>query len=412
MDVRHVSLCFASEILEASDEALCLAVIVCVQTDGLTSPLLVADSLRFFRKVCARSLSFSDTQQIFRVTLGLLSRMATDPDVIREGLAVLAEVSNSLNSQLLFAEHFKEVCSNPKMPLALVSGFCRCMRKATNISDLTILARPLQTSVLHQLEAWDPSCLNGEPLQITERRFSALGGLAPLGSEIDRPILEALQARLSGRFPEHLLPCAAPLLASLAKHGGGCALALADRVCVAMANLPPEKELQDHALSLCEALLETGTGTHVSDALAILAGSCTHDRCRRCFELLSKAPLTQSSFDCLAAGLSHQDGRVQLLAAKVLAERPFRGDASEILPRVLQVALHQDGPLLERLADLFMVYTTASALMAAASKIIVGITDHFLKSMVLQSFQKLSVQQGDPKAHFLHFVAEMRALTL
>ena len=64
-----------------------------------------------------------------------------------------------------------------------------------------------------------PRYLNGHQLALTERRFGALGGLAPLGTDFDRPIIQALQAKLCGQYPEHLLPCAAPLLAALAKNG-------------------------------------------------------------------------------------------------------------------------------------------------------------------------------------------------
>lgn len=59
-----------------------------------------------------------------------------------------------------------------------------------------------------------------------------------------------------------------------------------------------------------------------------------------------------------------------------------------------------------------MLCTTVTALMAAAHDLIVGITDHVVRSLVLQSFEKLNAQPGDPKAHFLSFIAEIRALAL
>ena len=368
MDVRHVSLCFASEFLEVNEEALCLAAAVSAQTNGLSSPLLVADSLRFFQRVCSRGVLFSDTAQIFSVVLGLL-----DAEVVEEGLAVLTEVSKSAESRVLFASHFQEVWSNPQMPLSLVSGFCRCLRNSvSDVAELVVLAGPLRQDVLKQLANWDPRYVTGHQLALTERRFGALGGLAPLTSEFDEPIIQALQTLLGGRSPEHLLPCAAPLLAALARSGSVCGLRLADSVCVAMAALPAESEMQEHALDLCASLLQASCApcTHVSEALVILWSMCCDCHSRRCFELLSKAPLTQRSFECLSAGLGHPDGHIQQLAAHALADRPFKGDASEILPRVLQIAVYQDGPLLERLADVFMVYTTASALMAAASKLV------------------------------------------
>lgn len=406
MDVRHVSLCFASEFLEVSDEALCLAAAVSTQTNGLSSPLLVADSLRFFQRVCARGVLFSDKAQLFKVALSLLNA-----EVVLEGLAVLTEVSKSADSRVLFAAHFQEVWSNPQMPLSLVNGFCRCMRNCVAVAELVALADPLRQDVLKQLAEWDPRYVNGHQLALTERRFGALGGLAPLGNEFEQPIIQAPQTRLCGQYPEHLLPCAAPLLAALAKSGSECGLRLADSVCVAMAALPAESELQEHTLDLCEVLLEA-PATCVSEALVVLWTKCCDCHIRRCFELMSKAPLTQRSFECLSVGLGHPDGHIQQLAVRSLTDRPFQGDVSDMLPRVLQIAVYQDGPLLERLADLFLVYTTASALMAAASKLVVGITDHILRAMVLQSFEKLSTQHEDPKAHFLRFVAEMRALTL
>eukprot|EP00439_Symbiodinium_sp_Y106_P041174 s1589_g5.t1 len=406
MDVRHVSLCFASEFLEVSDEALCLAAAVSTQTKGLSSPLLVADSLRFFQRVCRRGVLFSDKAQIFRVALGLLNA-----EVVQEGLAVLTEVSKSADSRVLFAAHFQEVWSNPQMPLSLVNGFCRCMRNCADVAELVALAGPLRQDVLKQLAEWDPRYVNGHQLALTERRFGALGGLAPLGNEFEQPIIHALQTRLCGQYPEHLLPCAAPLLAALAKSGSECGLRLAESVCVPMATLPAESELQEHTLDLCEVLLEA-PATCVSEALVVLWTKCCDCHVRRCFELMSKAPLTQRSFECLSVGLGHPDGHIQQLAVRALTDRPFQGDVSDMLPRVLQIAVYQDGPLLEHLADLFLVYTTASALMAAASKLVVGITDHILRAMVLQSFEKLSTQHEDPKAHFLRFVAEMRALTL
>ena len=169
MDVRHVSLCFASETLEVNEEALCLAAVVSAQTNGLSSPLLVADSLRFFRRVCARGvLLSSDTAQIFRVVLGLLSQMATDSQVVEEGLAVLTEMSKSADSRVLFAAHFQEVWSNPRMPLALVCGFCRCLRNGADVAEL------LDTCYKSMLHVWgnyvtSPSAWNrdrGDPLQL------------------------------------------------------------------------------------------------------------------------------------------------------------------------------------------------------------------------------------------------------
>ncbi|CAE7945705.1 ECHIA [Symbiodinium sp. KB8] len=277
------------------------------------------------------------------------------------------------------------------MPLSLVNGFCRCMRNCVAVAELVALADPLRQDVLKQLAEWDPRYVNGHQLALTERRFGALGGLAPLGNEFEQPIIQALQTRLCGQYPEHLLPCAAPLLAALAKSGSECGLRLADSVCVAMAALPAESELQEHTLDLCEVLLEA-PATCVSEALVVLWTKCCDCHIRRCFELMSKAPLTQRSFECLSVGLGHPDGHIQQLAVRSLTDRPFQGDVSDMLPRVLQIAVYQDGPLLERLADLFLVYTTASALMAAASKLVVGITDHILRAMVLQSFEKLSTQ--------------------
>ena len=371
MDVRHVSLCFACEFLEVSSKALCLAAEVSIQTNSLNSPLLVADSLRFFRRVCARGVSFSDTAQVFRVVLGLLGQMASDMQVVEEGLAVLNEISKSAESRVLFATHFQEVWSNPCMPLTLVRGFCRCLRNGAGVPELATLAAPLQEDVLKQLASWDPTYSSGHQHALTERRFCALGGLAPLGNEFDKPIIQALQARLNGQSPEHLLPCAAPLLAALAKNGSECGLSLADSVCVALAAFPADSFLQEHALDLCEALLEA-PASRVSEALVILWSKCCDCHRRRCFDLMSRAPMTQACFECLSEGLGHPDGQIQLLALRALTERPFKGDASaaEILPRVLHIAVYQDGPLLERLADLFMVYTTGSALMATASKLL------------------------------------------
>eukprot|EP00434_Breviolum_minutum_P026415 symbB.v1.2.023354.t1/scaffold2127.1/size88416/7 len=87
--------------------------------------------------------------------------------------------------------------------------------------------------------------------------------------------------------------------------------------------------------------------------------------------------------------------------------------AADVMRRVLQVALGNstDGPLMEHLADLFMLCTTVTALMATAQDLIVGITDHVVRTLVLQSFEKLNAQHSTSKTHFLSFIAEIRALS-
>ena len=55
-----------------------------------------------------------------------------------------------------------------------------------------------------------------------------------------------------GQFPEHLLPCAAPLLAALTKAasvGANASLNLADQICGAMAAMAASAELQDAVMS-------------------------------------------------------------------------------------------------------------------------------------------------------------------
>ena len=55
-----------------------------------------------------------------------------------------------------------------------------------------------------------------------------------------------------GQFPEHLLPCAAPLLAALTKaavRAGNASLNLADQICRAMAAMAANAELQESVMS-------------------------------------------------------------------------------------------------------------------------------------------------------------------
>eukprot|EP00435_Cladocopium_sp_Y103_P064518 s58_g26.t1 len=326
------------------------------------------DSFRFFHRLRFDGLSIRDAEQLLNMTLMGLRQMASDPDVARAGLEILADLGKTPGSFPLFQSHFHGVWRDPILPLSVITGFCRSTKAAgeTTPAGLQALARPLLEDVLKQLENWDPKIVSGKSLHLTERRFCALAGLAPLEAQMDRLLVEAVQRKLSGKFPEHLLPCAAPLLAALTKAAssatGDASLNLADQICGAMAaNVELQDEGGDHTLELCDALLSDAGNRCVSggaNACNALAVMCQHG--------------------------VNEPGKGALVDAM----------AAQVMSRVLQVALGNsiDGPLMESLAELFMLCTTVTALMAAAHDLIVGITDHVVRSLVLQSFEKLNAQ--------------------
>ncbi|CAJ1366954.1 unnamed protein product [Effrenium voratum] len=258
MDVMHVALSFAAELVEVNNFASSLAPTVCTALPGLSSPLLVADSLRFLQRLLRRTgESFSrlppeDVEHIFRALLAAL-RWAADPDVCRVSLAILSLLSQYPGAFVLFQSHF-QAFNDADLPLDLTTGFCSGARRAApDLSAAQQLARPLQLEALSQLRRWDPRSLSCAALRQSGRRFAALAGLVPLGA-LDDELLADLHERLCGKFPEHLLPCAAPLLAALAREGGQRALDLAEAVCVAMASAPASLGLQEACVGLVRGL--------------------------------------------------------------------------------------------------------------------------------------------------------------
>ena len=53
------------------------------------------DSFRFFHRLCLDGLSLGDAEQLLNMTLVGLRQMASDPDVVRSGLAVLADLGKA-----------------------------------------------------------------------------------------------------------------------------------------------------------------------------------------------------------------------------------------------------------------------------------------------------------------------------
>ena len=128
MDVMHVALSFAAELVEVNNFASSLAPTVCTALPGLSSPLLVADSLRFLQRLLRRTGgSFSrlppeDVEHIFRALLAAL-RWAADPDVCRVSLAILSLLSQYPGAFVLFQSHF-QAFNDADLPLDLTTGFC------------------------------------------------------------------------------------------------------------------------------------------------------------------------------------------------------------------------------------------------------------------------------------------------
>lgn len=356
LDVKHVALCFAAEVVAVNPQAgATFAGILCTMMQKFESPLLMADSFRFFHRLRFDGLSMSDAEQLLNMTLMGLRQMASDPDVARSGLQILADLGKTPGSFPLFQSHFHGVWADPILPLSVITGFCRSIKAAgeTTPAGLQALATPLLEDVLKQLETWDPKIVSGKSLHLTERRFCALAGLAPLDAQMDHLLVEAVQRKLSGQFPEHLLPCAAPLLAALTKaavRAGNASLNLADQICGAMAAMAANAELQDHTLELCDALLSAGNrcvsgGANACDALALMCQQGLNE-CHevRCYELLCRVPrLTPAGFQCLLCrGLGHPNAAIQLLSSRRLAgEKGALVDAmaAQVMSRVLQVAL-------------------------------------------------------------------------
>ncbi|CAK9053101.1 3-hydroxybutyryl-CoA dehydratase [Durusdinium trenchii] len=442
LDMRHLALSFAVELVAchgASGPAL--APVVYAGLQGCPSPLLVADSFRFFHRLLPH-LDACDVAPLFQMTLLGLQRWATDPEVARVGLDLLTDLSRLPSSFPLFHSQFQAVWTDPHLPLTVITGFCRGLRLSSTYhpsgaAELAALAQPLRKAVLRQVEEWDPQVLSGPQLPLTARRFAALAALATVHPVEDQRLLEALETKLSDEFPEHLLPCAAPLLASLAQQGHS---QLPTRVCTAMAQrlgktcclswawkqadlgrsrpvrLPASLGLQEHTLDLCEALLFQKS-PQISEALAYL---CTDEWEPRAFELLCSAEqLSPLAFHRLLSGLSHPDERLQTKAIQRLHALEYCDETGTMRPmlwRLLQVALSTEcRPLLEALAELWRCATRATQCVAAmawlAQELVVGISDQVTKALVLQSFEKLNAPPAS-KTHFLSFVAELRALTV
>eukprot|EP00913_Durusdinium_trenchii_P035458 g33183.t1 len=261
---------------------------------------LPEDSFRFFHRLLPH-LDACDVAPLFQMTLLGLQRWATDPEVARVGLDLLTDLSRLPSSFPLFHSQFQAVWTDPHLPLTVITGFCRGLRLSSTYhpsgaAELAALAQPLRKAVLRQVEEWDPQAVGGPQLPLTARRFAALAALATVHPVEDQRLLEALETKLSDEFPEHLLPCAAPLLASLAQQGHS---QLPTRVCTAMAQLPASLGLQE------------GTA-HVHEP-------CTDEWEPRAFELLCSAEqLSPLAFHRLLSGLSHPDERLQTKAIQRL----------------------------------------------------------------------------------------------
>ena len=142
------------------------------------------------------------------------------------------------------------------------------------------------------------------------------------------------EAKLGKEFPEHLLPCAAPFLTTLAAARSPVALELAERVCIPMAALPSCLDLEEQTLDLCEALNSTTS----SRALALLFQSCSDEL--RCFQLLCRQPFTKEAFECYVASVQHPRSDIQILAAQRLKLTAWEPSMAEIvLAQTLDIAL-------------------------------------------------------------------------
>eukprot|EP00930_Biecheleria_cincta_P034042 TRINITY_DN23566_c0_g1_i2.p1 TRINITY_DN23566_c0_g1~~TRINITY_DN23566_c0_g1_i2.p1 ORF type:complete len:342 (-),score=63.43 TRINITY_DN23566_c0_g1_i2:271-1296(-) len=341
---------------------------------------------------------------------------------MRIGLAVLSEVATRCDDSFtLFSRHWDRIWSDSNLPLRLVIGFSRCIRaagSASNHVELVRLAMPLRDDALRQLQAWDPQYVSGKGRLLTERRFSALAGLMPLGPSFDDPLLQELQAKLSGASPETMLACATPVLAAMAKQcdaGPSSPKALAEKVCVAVASLPASLDLQDYALDLCEALLTATPTPAVSHALAALAAAPCESDTRRCYELLGRSLVTEETLQhLLQFGLVHEDAFIQRISAEALARLPSPSEAvrAKVIGRVVEVALGADWLLLEKLADVFTACQTTFATSHAAKDMLTRIEDPTKKVLVAKSFEALCAEKGEKNVQFHAFMAEMRALSL
>lgn len=140
MDVRHLVLIFASELLQVDPRAYSLAPRVCEQMSG-RSPLLLADSFGYFKHLAAE-LSSNDGEQLFHMTMAGLKELTSDPEVLQAGLSVLEELSRS-NTCHLFQSYFSHVWPDPDLPLQLITGFCRSMLEASR-----------SASMLRELDTW------------------------------------------------------------------------------------------------------------------------------------------------------------------------------------------------------------------------------------------------------------------
>eukprot|EP00928_Gymnodinium_smaydae_P037375 TRINITY_DN25956_c0_g1_i1.p1 TRINITY_DN25956_c0_g1~~TRINITY_DN25956_c0_g1_i1.p1 ORF type:complete len:783 (-),score=163.70 TRINITY_DN25956_c0_g1_i1:171-2480(-) len=479
LDALHVALGFAAQLMRACapESARVLVPVVVARIPALPSPLLLADALRCLRHAAKAAagtdrcgagpgVSSADASMLLEAVLEAVGRMPSEPDVVAEGLAaihVLAVVADG--AYTLFGGYFKRIWSSAAVPLRFVTGFCRSLRAAAAASagalaSLTTHAVPLKEDLLRHLERWDLRCVSGPTQRTTERLCAALAGLAPLPDGFFDPVVIVLQAKLSSQYADSFLAAVTPLLAAMVLSPNGASAShlkqsydgteavpptaaahLAEKVCVAVATLPPALEMQEHALNLSEALLlspaSSSSFTAAILALVRLAASLEPggDEERRCYELLCKAPLTEDSAQIiLERGLSHDDVRVRRLAAKAVVGSPLCcGGAAAIvvLQRIFEVALAgDDGEFQEQLADVFAAVCGSSsapvpvqaharsgspttAAVAAAHGMLERISDPTIRSLAADSFASLCQETvGDAKARFFKFIAEMKALTL
>ena len=143
MDLRHLVLILATELLQVDPKAYCLAQRICEQMSG-RSPLLLADSLRYLRHL-APQVSSDDAVQLFHITMKALQELHSDPEVREEGLEVLSKLSRCPKTSKLFMSYFSHVWQ-ADLPLQLITSFCRSMLEAfTQASQLRELeTRPLK----------------------------------------------------------------------------------------------------------------------------------------------------------------------------------------------------------------------------------------------------------------------------
>merc|ERR1712232_751386 len=191
LDAAHIALCFAVELVDVTEHALALTPTVAAQVLTWRSPLLMADAMRFFHKICLKTtLSPEDISHVFRVCLMTLESAACEPDVLTSVLAVLRSLAQYSDAYGIFKGNFRQVCTNDRMPLRLAQGFCEAFRIAcrSREAELACLALPIRDAVLHDIASWDPNRLADCNRIASERRLVILAGLVPLGCDFFGPV--------------------------------------------------------------------------------------------------------------------------------------------------------------------------------------------------------------------------------